>query len=394
MIILENVTKRYRGSVNALRSISATVDGESVAVLGDRGAGKSSLAAVLCGITAPSAGKATLDGVALTSRSTSESIGYMPEKSALSPALTLMEALTFAARLRGLDRGAVDKALSEAEIQNELANVPVGMLGNAATKRASLAFALLGSPQYLVLDQPILGLSETEEAEMLTLLRELGENYVLIYFSDTVDDARALCDRVMLLSNGKSVAYDSFDAVISPSFAVLEYKIRARGDVDKLKKALSELETVTKYQISVTASGTSIIDLTMRASDDAEGVLRALLAEAEQKVIELKKSDSPVEKVLSRLYDIQDAREEERRLRREETAAPVKVTEALVAQALSESSDGDGAEENLEEIAVNPRDNSEKSSEGSDLIKLLSKRDTEDDSESVEQGSDGESTLF
>ena len=161
MIALKNVTKRY-GRVNALRAVSLTMEGKSVAVLGENGAGKTSLAGIFCGITAPSNGSATVDGLPLTSREAAERIGYMPEKCQLSPSLTLVESMSFAAELRGLDENAVGKALDEADMNNGLARVPVGMLGGAALKRASLAFALLGSPEYVVLDQPIQGLSEED----------------------------------------------------------------------------------------------------------------------------------------------------------------------------------------------------------------------------------------
>ena len=398
---MNNVTKRYRRGVTALRSVSIDLDGKSVAVLGDKGAGKTALAKILCGITAPNAGSATLNGVSLTSRTVADVVGYMPETCPLAPSLTLAENLTSLAKIRGLDMSAVDTALEEANMLNELADVPLSILGLFASKRASLAYALLGSPKYLVLDQPISGLSEEEEEEMMALLEGLKETYSLIYLSDTVDDARRLCDRVLLLSNGKVVAYDAFDAVISPSFEIVDYKLRTRGNSDALKTALSQNENIIKYQVSVTASGTAIIELTVKYFEGVEDSLKAALSEAGQKVLEIKKVNSPVEKVLSRLYDIQDAKEEARRLRREEKAEPIKVTDALaalsVATAVSDDSEEEEEWENGTEAEkeTTPVENGKKSVFNSELFNRISSRDDSKDGESTEDSEDnGGSTLF
>ena len=395
MINVNGITKKYGRGAIGLRGVTFTVDGESVAVLGDRGSGKSTLARIICGMLPPTSGIAEADGLSCDSAEASELIGYMPQKCALAPTLTLAESLEFAARLRGLEKDAVDRALEEADMLSELADVPVSILGNAALKRAGLAFALLGSPRYLVLDQPTEGLGEEEEEELLEILRGLSEDHVLVYVSNTVDDARELCDRVLLLSNGKAVAFDSFDAVISPDYQLAEYKIRARGDAAMLKSALSENDAVAKYQVSVTASGTSIIELTLQSGDDAENVIRAILSDAGQKLIELKKMDSPVEKVLSRLYEIQDEKEEAHRLSREERATPVKVTDVLAAISATDSNtdtDDENDDETTED-AVNPRENGKKSQLDERLIKMLADREKEE-SDDGDGEDNGESTLF
>ena len=142
MIKVNGLTKKYGRGAVGLRGVTFTVDGDSIAVLGDRSSGKSTLARILCGMLAPDSGSAEVDGLACASRDAAELIGYMPQKCSLAPALTLAESLEFAARLRGLEDGAVGLALSEADMPNGLADVPVGILGNAATKRAMLTLAL------------------------------------------------------------------------------------------------------------------------------------------------------------------------------------------------------------------------------------------------------------
>ena len=395
MISLNNLTKKL-GRGTSLRNISLTVDCGNVAVLGDKDAGKSTLVKLLCGSLSPDSGSATVDGQALTQRGAAEKLGYMPEKCALSTSLSLSESMEFAAKLRGLDLSAVDEALEKADMLSAVADVSVGVLNALEQKKASLAFALLGSPKYIVADHPVSGLGEEEEAEIIELLRELSEDHTFIYFSDTIDDARAVCDRVMLLAGGKNIAFDSFDAVISPSYEIAEYKARTRGDVDALRKALSESDAVKKYQVSVTASGTSIMELALHSSENAEKILRGIFADAGQRVIELKRADSPIEKVLSVLYANQDAKDEERRERRAEKAEPIKVTRELVARSFVAEEELDASEEEAtekSEDAVKPAENGKKTAFDDAIFKMLSDRDSDEPEEGNEDG-DGESTLF
>ena len=157
MITFTNVTKKYGSSVFALKDCSFTVEDESLAVLGCSGAGKTVLADILCGITLPTLGKAEVCGLPADSRNAADEVGYMPKVCPLSPSLTLTESLAFAAKLRGLGDEAVEEALVDADAAERFASLPVGVLSGIEKKKAALAYALLGAPKYLVLDQPLSG---------------------------------------------------------------------------------------------------------------------------------------------------------------------------------------------------------------------------------------------
>lgn len=330
VITFNNVTKKYGKSAFALRDCSFTVEDKSLAVLGCIGAGKTVLADILCGITEPTSGEVEINGFGASSCEAASEIGYMPRVCPLSPSLTLTESLTFMAKLRGLEDGAVEGALMDADAAERFASLPVGVLSGIEKKKAALAYALLGEPEYLVLDQPLSDLDEAEEKIMLELLKELKEKYVFVYLSDTLEDAGALCDRAILLSAGKCVSDGSFEQVMDPKNENVEYKIRVRGDTDALKAALSGSESVSKYKVSVTSSGTSIIDLTFCFNGDADAELRAILEGAGQRIVEIKAVDSPAEKVLAALYARQMEKEEERRMIREQNAPKVDMTKELI----------------------------------------------------------------
>ena len=379
MITLKNVTKKYGRKVAALKDCSVTFETESVAVLGEPGAGKTTLAKILCGMLTPSVGMADIDGAELTAREAADAIGYMPSQLPLSKSLTLAEALEYTAKLRRLGTDAVDTALSEADMDNDMADVPIGKLNGLGKKLAALAFAILGSPKYLVLDQPVLGLGADDEKAFIDLLSELSEKYVFIYLSDTLDDAHRLCKKALILHGGRSVAFGTFDDLIYSKPEYTEYKIRARGDSDALKQALDESEDITAYKVMVTSSGTALIELTLRAAENAEAIIRSVIGKATQRIIEIRKTDSPVEKALIRLLELQAAKDEARCKESEEQASPVKVTKELIASVIG-NADPDSA--SFDESTVAENDGAE----------------TEDDSRSKDGSEDeyggSDSTLF
>ena len=343
LITFENVTKKYGGET-VVNGFSYTVD-ESVAILGDHKSGKTAIAELFAGITAPTRGKVTVDGFSAISTEAAEKVGYMPAKCPIDPSMTVAEALGFMAELRGLNEVDVELALDEAEMNNNSADCVVKVLSELDRKRAALAYALLGSPEYLVLDQPILGLGEKDEEEMLKLLGSLKDKYTLIYTSDTVDDARNLCPQVALISCGKLVASGDFDSVLYPDESLINFKARVRGDKDTVKELLESTEKITKYKVSVTSTGTAILDFTAVGGEYVEAEIRELFTEAGIKVLEIKKADSAADKVLSALFDRQEEKEEKRKAERENEAEPIKLTSDLVESVLHESDDEEDEED-------------------------------------------------
>ena len=351
LITFENVTKKYGGET-VVNGFSYTV-GESVAILGDHKSGKTAIVELIAGITAPSRGRVTVDGCSAISGEVAEKVGYMPVGCPIDASMTAAEALGFMAELRGLNDVDVELALDEADLNNKSADCVVKMLSELDRKRAALAYALLGSPEYLVLDQPILGLNEADEKEMLELLDSLKDKYTIIYTSDTVDDARSLCPQVALISAGKLVASGDFDSVLYPDESLINFKARVRGDKDTVKELLESTEKITKYKVSVTSTGTAILDFTAVGGEYVEAEIRELFTQAGIKVLEIKKADSAADKVLSALFDRQEEKEEKRKAERENEAEPIKLTSDLVESVLHESDeteeDDDGDDESESE---------------------------------------------
>ncbi|MFO0688684.1 MAG: heme ABC exporter ATP-binding protein CcmA [Myxococcota bacterium] len=204
------VAKRF-GRVTALAGIDFEIEpGESVAILGANGAGKSTWLRILAGLAKPSEGLfvAELDEgtrrVALAREALRGRVGYVGHATLLSGELTARENLIFAARLHGRrpTRAEQDALLAELGLE-EFADRRVSALSRGTAQRVSIARGVVHEPDVLLLDEPFTGLDEVAAARLshqLARLRSRGCSLVVI----THDPQRAveLADRALLLHRG------------------------------------------------------------------------------------------------------------------------------------------------------------------------------------------------
>ena len=173
--------------------------GEIVGLLGANGAGKTTTIRMLLGLLRPHRGTVEL----------SEPAGYLPEGLQPHDALTVRGYLRFSARLRGIERTAVDGAMVDAGVA-DLARRPIGVLSKGQRQRVALAQAVLGAPRTLVLDEPTTSLDPRQVAEVRALLRTRASDGAAVLLSThLLAEAAAVCDRVVVLSAGRVVAVET-----------------------------------------------------------------------------------------------------------------------------------------------------------------------------------------
>ncbi|MGN0833663.1 MAG: ABC transporter ATP-binding protein [Kiritimatiellia bacterium] len=216
VIELRNVRKVFRDFW--LRPTVAAVDGlclevrrgEVFGLLGPNGSGKSTTIKMILGLLAPDGGEVRLFGQSPRSRAARSRLGYLPELSYLHPFLTARETLTYYAGLCGLDRKTSVRRSEELLDMVGLSSVarrPVGGFSKGMARRVALASALIGKPELLVLDEPTSGLDPVSTREVKTLVKALSAGGMTILMtSHLLADAEDVCDRVMILGHGKSVA--------------------------------------------------------------------------------------------------------------------------------------------------------------------------------------------
>lgn len=214
MIEVKNVTKKY-GNFVALDNINFNIeDGEIVGFLGPNGAGKSTTMNIITGFIEQTEGKVIVNGfdTIKKSKNAKQEIGYMPEGVPLYTDLTVKEFVTYMAELRKIDRKqkkeSVQKVIKDTGL-DPMQNKLIKNLSRGQKQRVSLAGTLVGNPKILILDEPTVGLDPKQITEIRSLIKNLGKNHTVILSSHILSEVSQICDRVIIINNGKIVAIDS-----------------------------------------------------------------------------------------------------------------------------------------------------------------------------------------
>jgi ABC-2 type transport system ATP-binding protein len=210
--------------------------GTIVGLLGLNGAGKSTLMRLLSGVLRPDRGVALVSGedVYRNPLNARRKLGYLPEAASGFSNLTVREFLTFAAEGRGVARIAVPTAIAAVtdliELRPALDRV-LSTLSKGWRQRAWLAQALVHDPATLVLDEPTDGLDPTQKTELREILKSLSSTKAILMSTHILEEAEALCDRIVVMAVGRVVqdaeigALLAADGRIAQSFSRLTAKV-------------------------------------------------------------------------------------------------------------------------------------------------------------------------
>jgi ABC-2 type transport system ATP-binding protein len=226
MIDAKNVTKSY-GHIEALRGISFDIaPGEIVGLLGPNGAGKTTTIKILTGSLQPDEGTVSVNGLDVLehTREVQGQIGYLPETAPLYPELTVQNYLKMMAELRGVPEEDQRARISEAVYATGLADHlirPIRELSKGFRQRVGLAQAIVHKPRLLILDEPTIGLDPTQMVEVRRLIRRLAERSTVLLSTHILSEVEALCDRVIILINGRIRADAELSELASTSDAIL-----------------------------------------------------------------------------------------------------------------------------------------------------------------------------
>lgn len=195
-----------RGGRTVLPDLSFEVPrGEVVGLLGPSGCGKTTLLRVVMGVQAVAGGAVTVLGHPAGSAALRRSIGYAAQTPAVYSDLTVAENLAYFASVLGAPKGDPGRVLDEVGLGDHARRV-VGRLSGGQQARASLAVALLGAPELLVLDEPTVGLDPVLREELWRLFADLARRGTTLLVSSHVMDEAGRCDRLLLMRQGELVA--------------------------------------------------------------------------------------------------------------------------------------------------------------------------------------------
>lgn len=195
-----------RGGRVVLPELSCEVEaGRVTGLLGPSGSGKSTLIRAIVGVQKVSGGTVTVLGALAGTRELRSRVGYMTQAPSVYRDLTVRENLRFFARVLDAPRGAVERAIQDVGLADH-ADAIVGRLSGGQLSRASLAAALLGDPDLLVLDEPTVGLDPVLRRDLWQLFHDLAESGKSLLVSSHVMDEADRCDSLLLLREGRILA--------------------------------------------------------------------------------------------------------------------------------------------------------------------------------------------
>lgn len=212
MLRVESLSKSF-GDRLALDDLSFEIRaGEIYGLLGPNGAGKTTAINLLCGLLQPDRGRINFNGAPL-SASSKPLIGIAPQETILYRSLTCAENLHFFAKLYGLHRlprrQRVGDCLAAVGLSDR-ADTPVATLSGGMQRRLNVAVALVHQPQFVILDEPTVGLDIEARYELWALIRALQERGTTVLLTTHyLDEAERLCDRLNILRAGRSLAAGS-----------------------------------------------------------------------------------------------------------------------------------------------------------------------------------------
>jgi ABC-2 type transport system ATP-binding protein len=242
-IELQGVVKRF-GRTTALDGLTLSVGrGELVGLLGPNGAGKTTTIKLLLGLARPSAGSGRVLGAPLGDRSARKRIGYLPELFRYQPWLHAREVLALHAELAGIPttrRGAAtDEALALVGLADR-ADDAVSGFSKGMQQRLGLGVALLGQPDLILLDEPTSALDPVGRTDVRAIVRTARDRgATVILNSHLLTEVERVCDRVVILHHGRTIASGSLDEVVAADGV----RIRATGLEDPAR-ALEHFGTV------------------------------------------------------------------------------------------------------------------------------------------------------
>ncbi|MEO6942967.1 MAG: ABC transporter ATP-binding protein [Terrimesophilobacter sp.] len=195
-----------RGKREVLHGVSFDVpQGSLVGLLGPSGSGKTTLMRAIVGVQRGVKGLVTVLGHPAGSAILRHKVGYVTQDASVYGDLTVRQNLNYFAAILHADRADVDRVIVATDL-SEQANQLVDSLSGGQLSRASLAVALLGSPELLVLDEPTVGLDPILRVELWSMFRRLAEAGTTVLVSSHVMDEANRCDRLVLLREGEILA--------------------------------------------------------------------------------------------------------------------------------------------------------------------------------------------
>ncbi|BFM38703.1 ABC transporter ATP-binding protein [Synechocystis sp. LKSZ1] len=272
MIEAEHLSKIY-GATAAIQDVDFTVaTGEILGFLGPNGAGKTTTMRILAGYIPATTGTARIAGFDVHEQSLEvrQRIGYLPEHPPLYPDMTVEGFLTFVASIKGIPAGdrrhRVDSALERCQLLDKRQSL-IRKLSKGYRQRVGIAQAIVHDPPVIILDEPTVGLDPKQIIEVRNLIKSLAQQHTIILSTHILPEVSMTCDRVTIINQGRVVATNTPDNLLTELTGNLSYRLEVSGPEQFLEPVLQQLpgiqqiiiqaleQPADRYTVTLTTAG-------------------------------------------------------------------------------------------------------------------------------------------
>jgi ABC-2 type transport system ATP-binding protein len=299
-ISVHGVSKLY-GPQKALDNVSFEVKtGEIVAFLGPNGAGKSTMMKIITGFIPASQGSVMVNGIETSTDNIAirKHIGYLPENNPLYPEMYVREYLGFVSslyKMGGSPQQKINDIIKVTGLTIEQ-NKKIGSLSKGYRQRVGLAQALIHDPDVLILDEATTGLDPNQVLEIRNLIREAGKEKTVMLSTHIMQEAEAICDRIIIIDKGVIVA-DEIKSKIYSRMKLRRQVIRVGFDRDPDQSSLAALPEI----VGVRKLNDDMWLIEAEGEEDIRPAIFSYAVSNKLTVLSLQKEESSLEEVFRHL---------------------------------------------------------------------------------------------
>ena len=307
MIKVKNLSKKY-GSNIALDDVSFSVkSGEIAGFLGPNGAGKTTTMNIITGYLSSTSGTVTIDGFDILEQPTEakKRIGYLPEVPPLYPDMTVNEYLSFIYELKGATQNKEGhfKEICDLTGISSVRGRLIKNLSKGYRQRVGIAQTLVGNPPVLILDEPTVGLDPKQIIEVRSLIKKLGKKHTVILSSHILSEVQAICDRIIVLNNGKLVADSTSQSLSDKLTDGHSLIVKAVGKASDIQATLNSVKTVKRCEKLSEKDGEVEFSVTLSGVESARQDIFFAMAAKKLPIIEMKQREYSLEDIFMSLVD-------------------------------------------------------------------------------------------
>ena len=257
MLELHDISKSYN-EIKALKGVSFTLrPGEVVGLLGPNGAGKSTLMKILTGYIKNWEGTICYGEQKLRekTKAVQQVTGYLPENNPLYPDLFVLEYLAFVASIYRIKDAPFNRILENVGL-TDVKNRKISSLSKGYQQRVGLAAALLHDPEILILDEPTTGLDPNQLIDIRKLIRQLGEEKIVLLSTHILSEVESVCDRVIIIRKGEVVADETLESLRKGQQQIVQVEFDYRVETEALSKikGVEKVINTFDFQYELTCS--------------------------------------------------------------------------------------------------------------------------------------------